>query len=107
MMLSQSAYRAFSILVLYSPKCAAYFWYLGFYSIAVIVLQAALLEDIKLLNATLSKFLSSLESALPLLSKTGLRKFTMSSNRSAYSATLAMNMCSSSDIFLVSKLNLN
>jgi hypothetical protein len=72
---------------------------LGFYSIAEIVLQAVLLELIRFLNATLSKFLSSEETSPPLESKTGLRKLTISSNLSAYSATLAKKMLSSTDIF--------
>jgi len=66
---------------------------------ALMVLQAALLEDIKLLKATLKRFLSSEDRVAPLLSRTGFKKLTISSNLSACSATLAMNMCSSSDIF--------
>jgi hypothetical protein len=79
---------------------------LGFCSIAEIVLHAVLFEEIKLLKATESRFLSSEERADPLASRTGLIKLTISSNLSAYSATLAIKTFSSSDI-LSSILNLN
>jgi hypothetical protein len=69
--------------------------YFGFYSMAEIVLQAVLLEEIRFLNATLNRFLSSDETAPAFYSKTGFRKLTMSSNLSAYSATLAKKMLSS------------
>lgn len=66
---------------------------------AEMVLHAVLLELIKFLKATLNKFLSSDETSPPLASRTGLRKLTISSNLSAYSATLAKKMLSSTDIF--------
>ena len=72
---------------------------------ADIVLQAVLFELIKFLKATESKFLSSLLKSPPLLSRTGFKKSTISSNLSAYSATLAKNMDSSTDIFTFKILN--
>jgi hypothetical protein len=65
---------------------------------AEMVLHAVLLVLIKFLNATLRRFLSSLDKSPPLESRTGFKKSTMSSNLSAYSATLARKMLSSTDI---------
>ena len=65
---------------------------------AEIVLQAVLLEDIKFLNATLKRFLSSELISPPLVSRTGFKNSTISSNLSAYSATRAKKMLSSTDI---------
>jgi hypothetical protein len=75
--------------------------YLGFYSTAVIVLQADLFEEIKDLKATLNKFLSSEDRADPLFSSTGVKKVTISSKRSACSDTRARKIFSSSDYILI------
>ena len=72
--------------------------YLGFYSIAEMVLQAVRFEEIRFLKATDSKFLSSGDTVGPFASNTGFKKSTMSSNLSAYSATLARKIFSSTDI---------
>lgn len=100
MMLSQSLQRLCSIFFLYQARESANFEYFGFYSIAEIVLQAVLFELIKFLKATLNKFLSSEDTPEPLASKTGFKKSTISSKRSAYSATLAKKILSSTDILL-------
>lgn len=67
---------------------------------AEIVLHAVLLEEIKFLNATLKRFLSSEETVGPLVSSTGFKKSTISSNLSACSATRAKKILSSTYILL-------
>jgi len=76
----------------------AYFEYLGFYSMAAIVRHAARFELIRFLKATDRRFLSSELTSGPLVSRTRARKSTISSKRSAYSATRARKMFSSTDI---------
>jgi hypothetical protein len=71
---------------------------------AEIVLQAALLLLIRFLKATESKLRSSEVTSAHLLSRTKAKKTTMSSKRSAYSATRAKKIFSSTDIYLSLKL---